>query len=341
MEKTLEEMILSGEIGFPYKRTFIGPPDQYFKNIVAMPEKYVRFENDRSRTYPYVGGSKAFVVTESAYPEVDIMTDLFTEGARMYANIKRRMSPLDAWGDANHVASIAAAARARSWKTGEPPCSPHNLREAIYETVPECTQFKVSLASAVCRHFRAVNVLDPFSGWGDRALGAAAAGVKRYVGTDPNLRLRPGYEMIADFLKHHAPATSIKFRPIPAEEYGGAQMREDLPPGEKFDLVFSSPPFFDYETYDSGAKQSIVTHKTYVEWANRWFGPLIMSLWDMIAEGGHLAIYMADSPDAPATTALVNAMRGKGTYLGRISCRRGRKRPIPLWVWKKERSSAE
>jgi hypothetical protein len=101
------------------------------------------------------------------------------------------------------------------------------------------SQFRPSTAKAVYDYFGAVDVLDFSSGWGDRLCGFLASDAKSYVGIDPNERLFNNYtRMIDDF---NVPNKKVEMFNCCAEK---AMLTK-----RKFDLVFTSPPYFNIERY--------------------------------------------------------------------------------------------
>lgn len=344
----LTARMVSGSLPFPYKRGHIRPPEWFFCNLLRGSDVTVsdtpyiaRMLRARGRgslrpalvktPWGFNRREVSFVVGDSAHDDIDQITDHFTEDARMAANVRGSPCPLDAWRDPDTAAEIAAAAVAAGRRAGG--VSPYHLREAAYERLAECTLFKASLAAAIYAYFGAKVVLDPFGGWGDRGLGAAGAGVEKYVGLDPNPALVAGHRGIVEFLGRAAPGTSIVYRSMPVEAYGPAEFAADFgdtPPA----LAFSSPPFHDYEIYSDDPDQS-TRHKSLGAWLGEWFLPALDRVWGMLAPGGHLALYMTDE-GGEVTTPLCDHMEAGGrTFCGVIACRRGTKRPLPLWVWKK------
>ena len=359
--------MIDGTLSFPFKRTYLMPPKYYFDNLQKHP--YVNVTNKPYIAQICAGSTRvklaqipwgfdqkeiSFVVDEAAFDAVDVITDNFTEEARMISNIQGYPSPISAWQNPVTAQKIATNAVNRALQANIITPSDYMLREACYDVVPECTLFKVSLATEIYRFFLSSalranpdnppKVLDPFAGWGDRALGAAGAGVN-YIGVDPNPELVPGYTMIHDFLASVSPDTTTRFRLIPFEAYGPAELSEDFP-GEMrpagADLVFSSPPFYDYEIYSTDLRQSFVAagngagrNTTLLEWLRNWFLPVTDRAWGVLKPGGCLAYYLADKL-GEMTKPLYDHMDAHGRHFrGVIACRRGKKRPMPLWVWQK------
>ncbi len=358
MEEAVAAKIMSGELVFPSKATFLPPPETLFANL--RDARYVelktnplprrgerRGKNRRSgpfrprggpRLPMFDGGFLEFVVNAAAYDAADSITDHFTETARLAAHVRGRESPLSAWRRPKAAARIAKLAvqqrrlAAGSLELAQPCTSPEwtrLLREACYETMPECTQFKTTIAKQVYEFFETRVTLDPFAGWGDRAIGAAAAGVVKYVGVDPNSRLVDGHAAVERFLAAHSD-TKVTFVHGPFENFDAAEHFAAAPP----DLVFSSPPFFDVETYSDEKTQSLVQHPTRDRWLREWFLPVTDRAWSALAPGGHLVYYLAGRE---FTAPLVKHMEKHADcyFRGTVGCRRGRKRPIPLWIWTK------
>jgi hypothetical protein len=344
---------------FPYKRLFIeDSPQDYFERLRTREyvTKSTRVKPPRpprgrhikiwppSKGIPWKfdGKSFALVIGNNEYAEVGSFTDLFTEEARMAARVGAGPSPKEAWDNPGTRAKIALKAAELVPKN---PQGLYALREGVYHVASEATSFKTSLAAAVCRLFGATAVLDPSSGWGDRALGAAASGpVTRYVGIDPNPALEDGYGRIVEFVKAAMPGTHVGFRQMGAEEYTAADLADDFPDGPP-DLVFTSPPFFDFETYSADEKQSVAKHPTLESWVTGWLLPVMATFWKYLAPGGIFAIYIADAggynivaPLVKQMSGLANKARPRGKFRGAIACRLANKRPVPLLVWQKGRS---
>lgn len=115
----------------------------------------------------------------------------------------------------------------------------------------ECTSFRpancVLVKQLLFGDADRISVLDPFAGWGDRAIGFAAARCS-YVGMDLNSHLQPGYRKMIQFMETHQ---LVKPRQI--RLYHGDSSTSDFG-HECYDLVFTCPPYSDLEIYqDSGS----------------------------------------------------------------------------------------
>lgn len=154
------------------------------------------------------------------------------------------------------------------------------------------TTFMPSYAKSIYEHFNAKRVLDPCAGWGDRMIGAEAAKcVNTYVGFDPNRTLRPGYVKLMQTMGESV--TEIDYSRLSFSnnftintqpfEVGAKELTS-----ESFDLVFTSPPFFNYEMYSP-------TNPKYSNWIDEFYKPLFIEASRCVVEGGHVAIHIGDT----------------------------------------------
>ena len=168
------------------------------------------------------------------------------------------------------------------------------------------TTFMPPYAKSIYEHFNAESVLDPCAGWGDRLVGAAAAScVKKYVCFDPNRSLRPGYAKLMDLFGHsvvHLDDEHINFsnnfqcnaQPF---EVGALDLQS-----ESFDLVFTSPPFFEYEMYNP-------SNPKYVDWLKEFYTPLFIQACRCVKVGGHVAIHIGDTSAGTIEPFLKNVVQ--------------------------------
>lgn len=102
------------------------------------------------------------------------------------------------------------------------------------------SQFSPYTSGCVYKFFNAKKVLDPYSGWGDRCLGAIALDIE-YIGIDSNPDLKSCYNNMMKFLGDNDLGSSkCKFISSKSEDIIENVVSEFQP-----DLIFSSPPFWD------------------------------------------------------------------------------------------------
>jgi len=166
--------------------------------------------------------------------------------------------------------------------------NPTVLRNIISLRKYIAAQFRPSAAKAIYDYFKAETVLDFSMGWGDRILGAHASKyVKKYVGFDPNHDLYKGYiEQIKYYQKIGVPM-KFKLHPWCAEE-------PDIQLEDEFDLIFTSPPYFDKEKYNQSPLQSYKMYKKFDDWMEKFLFKTIELRTANLKSGGHLVINVSD-----------------------------------------------
>ena len=332
------DLLSNPNCAFPYKSYYSPKPAELYKNLCNV-NYVINFPEDDKNNY-------TFQVSEMAYNGCDLIADLYTEDARLRSSINGKLAPMQIWsaGLGRRASSTAAKAVAFASKhTAEiarlkpEQLGAYILREMLYEISSECTQFKPSLTKAIVTHLAGragvdvtrATVLDPCAGWGDRLIGCRAAGVANYIGVDPNPLLHPCYEkMVADLPS----ATQTQLQCLPFE---------DFVCGQPVDIVFTSPPFSNYEMYFTGGSESLQSNVRHAPdvWAEQWLYPMVEKMWSCLRPGGVLALYLSDTRVAGGRNVcrgLVDHMAAAGMpLLAQMDCQREGKRPLPLWTWRR------
>lgn len=328
-----------GTLAFPYKRTYMGSVDQAFDALC----RFVPLESTektapinvkfRSSRFPlnYNGGNLTLFGGE--YAKMDWMADFFTEEQRLAARRKdTALSPADAWKQDGYVAKEILS-HLLSW-------TPETIRERLFSIAPECTQFKPSIARSIYMKFNATRVLDFSAGWGDRLLGALSLPnqIQRYIAFDPNSSLRAGHTAMIDRFAAKDSQRHLKYR-VYYEPFETNQVAL----AETFDLVFTSPPYYDFETYTQEEGQSIMSHPDFEGWMTNFFLASLTKAWANLDVGGHMVIHIGDVGGLKICQSMcmhvVDKLPG-GTYVG-VLCVAGNisEAQRPTWVFRKEEIS--
>ncbi len=208
-------------------------------------------------------------------------------------------------------------------------------------------QFRPSAAKTIYDYFKAETVLDFSMGWGDRILGAHTSDyVKYYVGFDPNHNLLAGYvDQIKEYGKISKPKKYSIF-PHRAED-------STIELHTEFDLIFTSPPYFDKEKYNQSELQSYKMYKEFDSWMQNFLFKTIELRTKNLKSGGHLAINISDIYTRKKLYKICDGMNdyiastGNFEYVGAMGLRMP-KRPMsissetngifaePIWIWKKK-----
>jgi hypothetical protein len=139
------------------------------------------------------------------------------------------------------------------------------------------TKYRTVTAKSIVKFYDAKKVLDPCIGWGGRMLGALAAGAE-YVGCEPDTKTVAGLRGILDDLP---PSVSQKATILGEPAEVGLHLEGVF----DFDMVLTSPPYFNLEVY-TGGDQSIGRHTKWESWVENWLKPVILRSLELLKPGG-------------------------------------------------------
>lgn len=279
------------------------------KHHVTVPEQTVKIKRGHGRKAPTekvtLRPERDFeMVLQREWPkhmrECDAVSLHFSDEVRSRCRFGDKLAPAEVWRDRRmEVEKKAASIRKRHPKIehGE------SLREAVYSMTNWCNFYNATFCLWVYRTLarkmgldsHMVRIVDPSSGWGDRAIAACAFGARSYYGCDPNTELQPAYRAIFErfapvtkcprFNDYDGPCT---FRVFPDPFSLGAI---DLPP-ESVDIVHTSPPFFALEDYPAEGGRVARELDTLDRWDAEFYRPYLEDAWALLVPGGFLALYI-------------------------------------------------
>lgn len=249
--------------------------------------------------------------------ELNNATDFFSEIVRIQCNFKGHVSPFDYW-KANHN---TLTNKFKNMQINE-------IRDFMYNNAKFCNNFRVSVALTIYKLFNAKKILDPSAGWGDRLIAAIGNDTEMYTGVDPNNDMWDCYDNI---IKTLARRNDQRKYNIIHDGFEYANIDKNT-----YDLVFTSPPFFDLEEYSKSPKDSYNANKHPDAWYNNFLVALIKKSYDSLIYGGHFALYISESTDTNYVGKMVEftnkLMKSNGSiyyyYEGSYIPRR-------IYVWKK------
>jgi len=287
VQNYIHSLIVKHNIPFPYKEyTELGLKDEFSKlknthhyGIIS----YAKWSSHRLEIpnfdFTYDGrylGLLPNLVGRSC-------SDNFTQVERMKCEAKDRgLSPIHSWEKRTSVFRFL-------YNVCEN-VSPKTLRATISNSSGYvASQFSPMCAKAIYDMYDCRDVLDLSMGWGDRLIGALASNIGSYTGIDPNTALHPKYEAISKYYKHNK---KTRFICLPAED---VNLDSD-----QFDMVFTSPPYFDRERYSIEDTQSWKRYGTSLElWLNGFLFKVIEKSFKWLKEGGRLILNINDVSNAP------------------------------------------
>jgi tRNA1(Val) A37 N6-methylase TrmN6 len=180
-----------------------------------------------------------------------------------------------------------------------------------------CTLYPYPIGLKVLEMFKPKKWLDPTAGWGDRLRCAITYGCQ-YTGVDSNPEMQIAYKQIIE-------DSSIKEKCEVL--YGKFQ---DVQIKGKYDLVFTSPPFYTKEKYEG-----MVEWKDIEEFLNEFLKPLFDKSIKHLSKNGHIVLYIEDK----GTDAFIDLMKGYAEELPLIyegAFYYEARTPRPYYVWKRK-----
>ncbi len=267
---------------------------------------------------------RVIVLKPNDYFKLNFLTDYFTEPSRLQARrFDQILSPKEYW-DKNQL----------EIKKQNPNADTKELRSILYQSVIECSNFRLTVAISVYDIFLPSTIFDPCCGHGDRALSAMSRSyIQCYEGCEPNIESQSRIVKMIETLNVDK---CIKVYPNPFEDYIFKQ---------EYDLVFTSPPYFDVEVYCNNPNQSIMKYKTESTWYDQFLLPMFIKCWKQIKINGHLIISINNvwnkeekRMQFSSTERLISDLNllQDAKYLGVISFGDLNKRKEPMFVWKKK-----
>lgn len=234
-------------------------------------------------------------------------------------------------------------------------------------------QFRVHSAKKLYQYFNAEKIIDFSAGWGDRlAAFFCNKSSKEYLGIDPNVFTFEEYmkqcriydrwrfecennsldyiEPDLDYQWHYfiftSRSTGIKviIYNLPAENV-------NLQDYENYDLVFTSPPYYNIEKYCEHSRaremQSWYRYTTPEEWLDKFLKPVVLKTRNCLKKEGYIAINIIDIDlgKKKGRMEIYNYLRDilhENTFIGNMGLRM-KKRPgskvdemssEPIWIWK-------
>ena len=277
-----------------------------------IPPEYRRFHFEKYE-------NKYFIIKEDDWKkneEINNITDIFSEKGRVKCQFGNKPSPHDYW-------QLHKEEMIKRTYDKYDSLTIRNLREAIYNSIDTklCNNFRITVALTILKYFKPKSWLDISAGWGDRLLSAIFYNISMYVAADPNKELHQYYnEMIDTFVPKTKRKNFILFE-------GGF---EDIKLSYKeFDIVFTSPPFFDLEKYSTHDANSFTKYKTEKDWCKKFLLKSLNKAFKHLKVGGHMIIYMGGSRYVMGE--MISTMNKIATYKGVIYFMTNLPRGIHVW----------
>ena len=166
--------------------------------------------------------------------------------------------------------------------------------------------FPYGVAAAIYKDWGGAGgtVWDMSGGWGGRMLGAALAGVTRYVATEPSSATFAGLTSLADDIRAVFPQFQIDLHQSGSEDFTGLEDRS-------CDLCFTSPPYFTQERYADEPTQSYIKFTTKKSWLDGFMKKTLQNCFRLLKPEKYCLVNIEGIPRWPtlATDTAATAQR--------------------------------
>jgi hypothetical protein len=339
IKQMISDAIDTFDIALPYRNHTRADMVKSFDDLIAFDTSTIINEGAFYTRYPYEAKKLDMYVGLSN--KGGAASDYFHQKTRWAADSMNSPSPYRSWTIEKFRMTLLNAL----WSLKYTHVNMTNLRSCIHLRKYVAAQFRPTAAKAIYEHFDAKHVLDFSSGWGDRLAAFFAADcTETYTGIDPNIGLVDGYARQIEYYSSVVDGKQAKMIPSCAED-----MQYEP---NSFDLVFTSPPYFNVEKYTHEAEQSWKKFRKLDAWLEGFLFAAVKKAWDALKVGGHLVVNISDCYTGHRINQLCNplceymATLDDAEYQGSIGLRMA-KRPRtkianregifaePIFVWKK------
>ena len=244
----------------------------YYKNYTTKKEildDFKKLQKYKIRKTHLLKLNSLFSIQET-YDNLNRITDYFSEECRVKCSFQHHLPPIQQFKRVKNRIK-------RDMDYEE-------IDQILYKNIKGCTNFNVTIVISVLKFFKPERYLDFSSGWGDRLIGAMAYGCE-YTGVDPSECMQPKYKEMVEFFK---PKEKDRYV-VHQKGFEKFKVKKDY-----YDLVFTSPPFFDLEVYENVSSQSIKQFNTLEKWKKNFLFPAVRKSYKALRKGGHLALYIDD-----------------------------------------------
>lgn len=151
-------------------------------------------------------------------------------------------------------------------------------------------QFRPAVAKALYDIYEGGDVLDLCGGWGDRLAGAMASEcVRSFTVIEPRPEAASLYQQ--QWLLYGTPKPLTIYTEC-------AEVQLPQLPEESFDLIFTSPPYFDCEHYGDATtdpdSQSHRRYRKFLQWCEGFLFPVVDESCRVLKRGGFLILNVND-----------------------------------------------
>ena len=279
IKQMISDAIGSNDLPMPMRTLTLSDAVEDFKKLEDLDTSSILLEEEWFTRYDY---DDKYFLTNNLIKCCNVgnkTSDFYQQENRWKCNSITAPSAYRSWSEEKFRLTLLNAL----WSLKFEEITSKTLRTAISMRKYIASQFRPSAAKAVYDLFEAKNILDFSAGWGDRLCGFLASDAVSYTGVDPNKDAVAKYCDMLDYFYTDRDVTIFN------------ECAEDVDYGDKmFDLVFTSPPYFDLERYTTESNQSWKRYKKLDAWLEGFLFKSIEKAWNHLEKDGHLIINISD-----------------------------------------------
>lgn len=258
-----------------------------YKDLISRQTGVIQFANN----FKY-RGKKMFMIQQSSIGNK--ISNKFFQKERMKASMASHPSPLEVWRDDVKRARLFSGMI--KLNKHSPSKNEAQLRSSMRLYFSVVSQFKVSVAKCVYEYFDANHVLDFSAGWGDRLTAfLSCEKTISYTGFDPNTNLKKCYD---ELMTLHNTDKTVNMIYKPAEAVSLKR---------HYDMIFTSPPYFELEKYSNDKNQSHVKYSDLDNWFDNFLFKVLSHNLKYLK--GTLALQISDYKKGSKTICLVKPLQ--------------------------------
>lgn len=257
------------------------------------------------------------------------LVDYFQEECRMYCKRVNAVSDFHVFFKKN---------KALMEKKIKKPITYQKILDAIYSAkYTLCSEFDPIWLTNMIPFFEKhsgpiVNVLDMSAGRGARMMACAALGLN-YLGVDPCECAHKNFPLMKKYVHYLGVKSEIEFI---KSGFEADWVIPEFFKGKQFDLMFTSPPYFDLEIYEDTPGQSIKKFSNLENWLENFLKVCMVKILSLLRPGGIMAMNI-DNPiklDMDYVNPMLKFEFDDAIYLGCI--RISYKQNYHTWCWQKK-----